>query len=72
MRPKERFNVWKWDGCCLVDDDKIRVPNFIRIVREDKLYKLCMMFEDIDSHDCLIVLLVSAEDSIEVLPLLIF
>lgn len=71
MRPKESFNIRKGNGCCLVYDNKVRMPNFVCIIRKDKLYKLSMMLANIDSNDCLIVFFVCAVNFVKILPLFV-
>ena len=48
MGAEERLDVWEWDGCCLVDDDKIGMSDLVCIVGEDELDELSMPFEHID------------------------
>jgi len=49
MGAEERLDVREWDGCCLVDDYEVGMPDLICIVGEDELYELSMPFEHIDS-----------------------
>jgi hypothetical protein len=46
---EERLDVREWDGCCLVDDYEVGMPDLVCIVGEDELYELSMPFEHIDS-----------------------
>jgi hypothetical protein len=62
------FDVRKRDGCSLIDYYKIRVTYLICVIWEDKLHKLCMSFEYVNSQGCSLVLFIAAVNSFEVLP----
>jgi hypothetical protein len=68
---KESLDIWKWDGGSLINNYKVRVPYFIRIIGEDELYELSMAFEDIDSEDSTIELFIVTIHFLKVLPLLV-
>lgn len=71
VRPKESFDVGERDSCSLIDDNEVRVSNFVGIVGEDKLNELCMVFKNVDSDNCLIILFICAVDFLKILPIFV-
>jgi dUTPase len=71
VRPEESFDVGERDSCSLIDDNEVRVSNFVGIVGEDKLNELCMVFKNIDSDNCLIILFICAVYFLKILPIFV-
>lgn len=71
MRSKECFDIWQWNCGCLINYNEISMPNFISIVGEDILYKLSVVFVDIYPQYCLLVSLIGAVNSVEILAFLV-
>lgn len=70
MRSEEGLNIRKRNSCSLINNNQIRMPNLVRIIREDKLYKLSMSLKDVNPQHCSVVILVIAVHLIEVLSFL--
>jgi len=47
------------------------MADFICVIGENKLYELSMMFENVDSHHCLVKFFAGTVDLIKVLTLLV-
>lgn len=48
------------------------MPDFICIIREDKLNELFVVFENVDSDNGLVVFFIWAEDTVKILPFFVF
>lgn len=66
MWAEEGFNVWKWDGCSLVDYNEICMSYFIGICWKYVLDKLVMSFEKLYSHNRSIILFIITDNLLKV------